>query len=302
MKINPAAPIIATLLLGTIILVNVAFAEVVTKTVALDDVKKIRLFGDHEFYVTQGDDEFVKITATRTLLPKILAEIRGDTLILKSRNSGWNLFNFDSHARFDVQLKDIRSIHTSGSGYVEVDDLSTGDLSIKRSGSGDLLFAQITAEYVKIEVSGSGDINGSLLNARELDLRISGSGDIQLQQLLINETIDSNISGSATVTVDKLIANELEVSISGSGELTVNGKGRVKYQEIDITGSGGYFGAQVISETARLDIAGSGDADIHVIDKLAVDLTGSSDVIVRGKPTVDSNISGSGEIRLSPPH
>lgn len=48
-----------------------AAAAIVSKTVDLDDIQRIRLEGSHKLVLSQGDDEHVKVTGSRKLLPKM---------------------------------------------------------------------------------------------------------------------------------------------------------------------------------------------------------------------------------------
>ena len=132
----------------------------------------------------------------------------------------------------------------------------------------------ITLESIRyLKISGSGEIvSEDFLNTDDIELYISGSGDMDLG--LRSDDIDSRISGSGTIILEGS-ADTLDFEISGSGD----------YRAFDLE-----------SRRAFIKISGSGDAEVFVQDELVVEIRGSGDVIYRGNPTVEAQISGSGRV------
>lgn len=90
---------------------------------------------------------------------------------------------------------------------------------------------------------------------------------------------------------------QLDVTIDGSGEVSImDAIENVSELDISITGSGEYNGYLLKTDTCTIHLNGSGDCKTYVNDLLDVTISGSGVVKYKGSPTIQSNISGSGEI------
>lgn len=89
---------------------------------------------------------------------------------------------------------------------------------------------------------------------------------------------------------------ELQTTIKGSGDVTL--KGFAAEHDFEVSGSGNLEAYQLLSKTCHVDISGAGSAKIHVSDKLTGDVSGSGDLIYKGKPRkIDTDVSGSGSVK-----
>ncbi len=125
-----------------------------------------------------------------------------------------------------------------------------------------------------IAVSGLGDIEAPAFEATRFSVDISGAGDVTLQDL----------------TADKLV-----VSISGLGNLVVE-DGTVGEQDVDISGAGDYEARDLESAEADVQLSGLGSATIWVTDYLNVEISGAGSVRYAGDPSVESSVSGLGDV------
>jgi len=125
---------------------------------------------------------------------------------------------------------------------------------------------------------------------------IFGSGSFGCADKIITSTFVADISGSGRI--DGIFeCDNFSAKISGSGGITVAGVSRDT--NISITGSGKFSGIVFETKNAVIKIGGSGKASICVADNLNVTLSGEGyggEIIYRGEPTIESNISGSGKI------
>jgi hypothetical protein len=125
-------------------------------------------------------------------------------------------------------------------------------------------------------------------------IEITSSGDIEAPNLEADEFV-IKISSSGNLVMDELEANSLEVTLSSSGNLDIAG-GEVSSQTIKISSSGNYNAEDLESEDAEVKLTSSGSASIWVKNSLTADLNSSGDLRYRGNPSVDSDISSSGEV------
>lgn len=136
----------------------------------------------------------------------------------------------------------------------------------------------------KTILEGSGDINiGSFTSGNEVLLGILGSGDID---------IDGNQG-----------CKFLNVVIEGSGNIKTHGEfSDLEDLALKIIGSGNFDGFSIQVLSCEVAIVGSGSSSVHAIDELKVNIDGSSNVYYQGFPTIQSSISGSGQLINSNPN
>lgn len=129
-------------------------------------------------------------------------------------------------------------------------------------------------ELTEIEIGGSGDvISSSIFECRDLKLKISGSGSIDLEA----------------------IAGSVDCLINGSGDIDLSGSAN----ELDVTihGSGGVDADRTIARKVYVKVRGSGSTKVHAVDYLRADISGSGDIMYKGRPDIDSDIDGSGDLK-----
>jgi len=272
--------------------------DLVTKTVSLDRVRSIVLEDGFDLNLTQGDEEYVKITAPRNALPKVIAEVHGDTLRIQRKRGNWSMsiFAFEANARFDVQLKEIRSLELMGSGHITVGKLDVDDFTIEKMGSGQVEIKSLDASDFDLEVAGSAELSIGDIHADRVDVEIAGSPNIDLGDVVSEELVSFEIAGSGDVSLDSLHANKLAVEIAGSGVLEIAGAGFVDAQYIEIAGSGDYKAPKLESETAEIEVAGSSNLEVFVTKELNVEAMGSVDVLYHGDPEVEYDVGGHSNI------
>lgn len=92
-----------------------------------------------------------------------------------------------------------------------------------------------------------------------------------------------------------LKVNNFIAKIKGAGKIMV--KGSALNQNLDIQGVGEYSGSMLQGENAIVNISGSGVAKINSKNTLKITLTGDGIVEYCGKPEIEKNISGKGQIK-----
>jgi len=104
------------------------------------------------------------------------------------------------------------------------------------------------------------------------------------------------MEGSGKLSVSGYRQDQLTLDLSGDADVKVAGE--AKAVSLSLSGSGNADLADLKARSADVDISGSGDATIAPSDAARIDISGSGDVTLRtDPPKVQSNISGSGEVR-----
>lgn len=224
-------------------------------------------------YLRQGNTTSVEIEGSKDVLSNVKTEVEGSTLNIHNP-SKWNWNNNDKPTVY-ITVRNLEGVALSGSGeLIGETKFSVGDLDLKVSGSGSM----------KLEIESSDEVEAD----------VSGSGNLQLKGS--SRGIDSDVSGSGRIVLDMSINGEADFSISGSGRIEARGK--AKEVSTAISGSGKVMGADLETNRCKIRISGSGGVEIHVLDELDANISGSGSVGYRGNPSkVNGSSSGSGRVR-----
>lgn len=184
--------------------------------------------GNVEF--AQHASKSVTVKAADNLQSYIITEVKGSTLILKTKP---NVNIKGGSVTIYVSNPSMTGATISGSGNFNfTTDINTTSLDLRVSGSGNIFVSKIAAANLETEITGSGDvtIDGGTVAAQEI--RITGNGNYRSQQMR-SEQAKVKVSGSGEA---KLWAdNKLDVQISGSGDVWYTGNPSVN---TSISGSG----------------------------------------------------------------
>jgi hypothetical protein len=228
-------------------------------------------------YVRQGNEQKVVLEGNPDLLQEIETEVRGDRLLIRSRNNSWFDWNWRNTDRVTVYItvKDITGLSVSGSGDMIAETIvNGGSLDFNVSGSGSL----------EAEIDATGDVEAD----------VSGSGVIHFKGKC--RSLDSDISGSGRVIFDGQVASRAKFDLTGSGRLEASGSAQSVLTLV--SGSGRVMAANFETERCEVRITGSGDVQINVKSELDANITGSGSVSYRGNPNhINSHASGSGRVR-----
>ena len=163
--------------------------------------------------VKKGTTDYIEIEAQANLLDKIITDVSGDKLEIKSQGC----ISSGKDIKITVYMNDIEKLEIGGSGNIAIPDT-------------------LVVKNLKLVIGGSGTIEGKFI-ASKIESEIEGSGDIILTGSADEQT--ASVSGSGTINAKLLPCNEAKVEVDGSGdvsvyvlkklEINVNGSGNVRY-------------------------------------------------------------------------
>lgn len=104
----------------------------------------------------------------------------------------------------------------------------------------------------------------------------NGSGDVDLQDFLLNDSLDITVNGSSDIAL-----NHCQFAFAG----------------LNINGSGNIYALPSSIRTVQAQIQVSGDIETNCRKQLTARIAGSGAIRYRGKPSLDIQISGSGTVR-----
>ena len=142
----------------------------------------------------------IEIIGDSNVLPLIRTEIVNSgnnnegTLKIWSDDS----YSINTPIRVIYTTPAISKIDVSGSGRLNVNGFTTGDLAVSKSGSGSV-YLEGRINSLSLDVSGSGMINAMQLASRNVSVNKSGSGAIIVGAVSQNFTAQTSGSGQVTV-------------------------------------------------------------------------------------------------------
>lgn len=228
------------LFLEVLLIITLAILVSLTATAGKQDrqVKnfhEIEISGAFNVTLTQGSLEKLVIKADDDILPKIITEVKGGTLIIKFRNNT----TINNSGKMNVELT-----------FINLDGI---DLSgaVRLSGTHPLKFTHL-------EIEGSGATNIKLdLTANKLDCDLSGASDIKLSGNV--PEFFAELSGASNLDAEELKTRVCSLESSGASKARVNVS-----EMLSVEGSG----ASHVSYTgnpASIDSNMSGASKLHKI-------------------------------------
>ncbi len=165
--------------------------DLVTQTRDVDKFDEVSLSGSFDVRVRVGEEQSISVTFDDNLIDYIQTEVRHGELRIHSDES----FSSRHNCRVEITVPSLTDVSLSGSGDIDVTNVSGGDFSLSISGSGDVT-AEGKVDQLSITVAGSGDVDARDLEALDADVHISGSGDVAV---FASRYLDARVSGSGDI-------------------------------------------------------------------------------------------------------
>lgn len=86
-----------------------------------------------------------------------------------------------------------------------------------------------------------------------------------------------------------------QIELIGVGDFNLSGDDQEELT-INVTGVGNIKAFDMKVGTCTITFTGVGDCEVHVIDELTVTLSGVGNIYYKGTPTINSTITGTGEL------
>lgn len=229
----------------------------------------IQINGSADVYLTQGNNQSVAVETEALNQDNIITEVSGNTLVIKTKP--YSNF-FTKRLRVYVETPNIQSLAVYGSGDIHV--------------------PAVKSDHLTLIIKGSGDIDAGNLQVNDLTAQILGSGDLSFSGKVADMKL--SVHGSGDTRIDALECDKANFLIQGSGDVIISGK--ADQANVVLQGSGDFKGSQFEVSKAITSQLGSGDIHMGVINSLMITIKGSGDFYLKGNPTVNSEIRGSGEL------
>jgi hypothetical protein len=169
----------------------------ITETLEVGSFDSVDINGAARLEITIGSPASVVVRGGEKSVRRVEAEVRDDTLHIKSRAKEWIIRNDNARLTFQITMPRLESLKLEGGNDVNVVGFAGGETNIRASGA--------------LNMNADGHLE-------KLTVRLSGAGHADLSRL---------VADAATVTVDgvgSVIVNPRE-----SLDATMNGVGAIFY-------------------------------------------------------------------------
>ena len=86
------------------------------------------------------------------------------------------------------------------------------------------------------------------------------------------------------------------MDVIGSSDVEILDPLQTEYFELFLMGSGDFRGFDLTADRSYVEIIGSGDCRITTLEQLDIVIEGSGNLYYKGSPTIQTDITGSGNI------
>jgi Putative auto-transporter adhesin, head GIN domain len=176
----------------------------------------------------------IRVDAEENLLESINTSVRYGTLVIEGDNS--KCISSYGSVLINIHMPLLEKIQLHGSGTIDAYSFDCTELVIENSGSGDIEIRDLTVNLLNSVLSGSGDIYFEG-NATDTYYLLSGSGDINGFDL---KTDNASVVNSGSGDVRCFVYTHLEVKLSGSGDVVYSGPSGLIINDVN-TGSGDIY-------------------------------------------------------------
>ncbi|MCG8305917.1 MAG: DUF2807 domain-containing protein [Cytophagales bacterium] len=199
------------------------------------------------------------------------------------------------------ELRDLRDFKGIAFNHVGTLKISQGpQYSFIMNGPENVLEATTTAIENDILVIGTehcfnGEYDFTIeIIAPEYELiSLVGIGDIQTSGPINGEILNVELLGVGDVDAE-IYADSLYSVIAGTGILDY--RGEVDKHQLTCTGQFTLNGYPLSTKKTIIDLSGTGDSQVTASELLRVIISGAGNVYYQENPTIESTITGSGEI------
>ncbi|MBT6690789.1 DUF2807 domain-containing protein [Candidatus Parcubacteria bacterium] len=202
--------------------------KIISEEFELEEFSRVDFDVAGNLYISQGEEQLVKVDADEKIMEKLIVEVRDGTLRVSLKPLTISFVSVNVY----VTIPDIDNLTINGSGSIIGETpLTTENLDLRINGSG---YVELDLDVKELDstIAGSGEMNLKGSTIRH-STNIEGSGDIKAAALATDST-SVNIEGSGSV---KVVAEmDLDVNIEGSGDVEYSGKATV-IQKISGSGS-----------------------------------------------------------------
>lgn len=206
-----------------------------TQTRYVSGFTSMQITGSIDVEFTEGDYK-VNVTASDNILPYVETKVEDGTLFINFTDSVNVVLSKGCKVKVSAPELGSVTMSGSGdftadrlSGEnIEISVLGSGSISAHEvralskcsaniSGSGEIDITDMSADSCLLDIAGSGDLNVQTSKFKNLGCSISGSGDIEVSGY--SDSVICSVSGSGDIDLSDLVCKTYNEEVSGSGDI-----------------------------------------------------------------------------------
>jgi len=189
----------------------VGSGQIINEDRDIAEFSSVDVSGSMNVRISRGERARCTVEGDDNIVPLVKTEVHGGKLkVFFERGVS---IHRDVNVYLEVPL--ITRVSLSGSGDIDITDVTRDEVSLEIDGSGDI---SATGEVgtLSVEIDGSGNMRLFDLHAARASVEINGSGDVQINA---GESLDCEINGSGDI---RYAGNPESVrkTVRGSGSIS----------------------------------------------------------------------------------
>lgn len=181
-----------------------------TETRDVPAFTRIETTGSADVIVTIGDKQSMTVEADDNILPLLTTEVKGDKLVIGSRDS----YSPRTNIKITITVPSLDGASVSGSGQINVTGVNGKKFDAQITGSGQVnLVGQ--ADSLNATIAGSGNLEATKFTVSDATVRVTGSGDAKVNA---TKSLNATVTGSGDVRYTGR-PSSVQEQVHGSGSV-----------------------------------------------------------------------------------
>jgi len=177
----------------------------------IENFQRIQAGGAFTIKINVGQPTSLKIRAEENLLTYIKTNVKGNTLIIDTRNN----ISPRKEILIEITTPDLEFINASGANNITARGVKGSQFDVTLSGAGNISLSG-EVEKFKAELSGAGNINAKELKANEVRVSVSGAASADV---FAKKSLEASVSGVGSIDYYGNPA-ETKTNVSGVGSIS----------------------------------------------------------------------------------
>jgi Putative auto-transporter adhesin, head GIN domain len=168
---------------------------VLTETRDVGEFDSIEMEGAARIEISVGSPASLTIEAREEVAKRVKAEVRGDTLYIKSKPKDWFIVNGRPRVTLRIAVPELESLQLDGGNDVSLTGFDGGDSRIRAKGAAHIK-AKGRLDELTVHMAGAGHADLSGLIADEAKVTVDGVGSVYVHP---KETLDATMNGVGAI-------------------------------------------------------------------------------------------------------
>ena len=168
---------------------------VLTETRDVDEFDSIDMEGAARLEISVGSPASLRIEAREDVAKRVKAEVRGDTLYIRSKPKDWFIVNGRPRVTLRITVPELASLQLDGGNDVRLTGFDGGESRIQAKGAAHIK-ATGRLDELTVHMAGAGHADLSDLVANEAKVTVDGVGSVYVHP---KETLDATMNGVGAI-------------------------------------------------------------------------------------------------------